>query len=83
MTDVHFEVQITGPAALDIAEILGWSVQEFGNAAGQRYQALLTQALRDLGENPLRPGVKARIGLLPGAYTYHLASSRDRVAVAR
>ena len=51
----------------------------FGQAAADRYSLLIKQSLRDLREDPSRVGVKPRPDLAPGAHTYHLAFSRDRV----
>ena len=64
----------------DIADTLTWSEHQFGSAAADRYAALLRQALRDLLENPVRPGAKMRPDLAPDAYVYHLMFSRDRVS---
>lgn len=84
MTRRPFEIVLTDPAALDLAEILAWSAAEFGAAAAQRYKALVAQALIDLREDPERPGARERVDLLPsGLSTYHLALSRDRVVGAK
>jgi toxin ParE1/3/4 len=64
----------------DITEILVWSHEHFGASALERYEELIIQALRDLESDPRRPGTRERSDLLPGLRSYHLASSRDRVA---
>jgi toxin ParE1/3/4 len=51
----------------------------FGVAAAKRYDALIKQALRDIANDPQRPGTKQRPEL-PGVYLYHLVASRDRLA---
>ncbi len=57
-----------------------WSVTEFGERAALRYDALIKQALKDIGENPDRPGSKARPEIMiADARIYHLAFSRSRV----
>jgi plasmid stabilization system protein ParE len=57
-----------------------WTVQEFGERAALRYDALIKQALKDIGTNPERPGSKERREIMvPGARTYHLEFSRARV----
>ena len=56
-----------------------WSAERFGAAAADRYETLIRQALTDVSENPFRPGARQWPELPPGTYTYHLASSRDRV----
>jgi toxin ParE1/3/4 len=63
----------------DIQKIVAWSEDHFGEAAADRYAELIRQALRDLLEDPMRPGVKARPELAPHACVYHLVFSRDRV----
>lgn len=84
MSKQPFEVVLADPASLDITEILDRSGLEFGEAAKGRYEALMAQAIIDIGEDPQRPGAKSRPELLiAGAYTYHLAFSRRRVPGAR
>ncbi len=67
----------------DIAEIVAWSEDRFGTPAAARYGLLIRQALRDVLEEPTRPGSRARPDLAPHAYVYHLAFSRERVAGER
>lgn len=58
-----------------------WSIQKFGERAALRYDALIKQALKDIGEDPERPGSKARPEIMiEGARTYHLSFSRKRVS---
>ena len=57
-----------------------WSEGNFGAAAADRYALSISQALMDVQANPTRPGARARTELAPGAYIYHLKSSRHRVA---
>ncbi|WP_217897085.1 type II toxin-antitoxin system RelE/ParE family toxin [Granulicella rosea] len=70
------------PAArADIRQILTWSREKFGQAAGARYGELLIQAFHDIAEDPERPGSQARPELaVRGVRTYHLSLSRSRVA---
>jgi toxin ParE1/3/4 len=76
----RFPLLLSGPARRDIAGILKRSFQEFGEAAAERYEALLLQAFRDIAEDPERPGSLERPEILaPGARTYHLWYSRSRV----
>ena len=72
---------VLAPAAEeDIVEILAWSHEHFGEPARLRYEALLTQAIVDIAENPERAGSKSREELADGARTYHLWHSRQRTA---
>ena len=76
----NLEVRITHTAQRDIKAILNWSRKEFGEAAAERYQALIKQALRDIGADPERPGSRERPEILiEGARTYHLELSWGRV----
>jgi toxin ParE1/3/4 len=74
------QIIVLSPAAEeDIREVLLWSLDKFGAAAGDRYRALLIQALRDLETDPLRPGSRMRPELSKSARTYHMALSRMNV----
>jgi toxin ParE1/3/4 len=67
-------------AQQDIESILSWSEEQFGEQARLRYEALLIQAILDVAQSPDRPGSSGRPEIAPGALTYHLFHSRDRVA---
>lgn len=69
-------VRVAGPARRDIAAALRWSRREFGEAAALRYEALIFQALRDIGEDPQRPGSAERPEIRKDARVYHLYYSR-------
>lgn len=72
---------VLAPAAEeDIVRILAWSHEHFGEQARLRYEALLTQALVDIAEDPERAGSVPREELAAGARTYHLWHSRQRMA---
>ena len=73
------EVRFAAPVLRDIAAILKWSRREFGNAAAQRYDALIKQALRDIGEDPELPGSQEKPRSRSGMRSYHLALSKARV----
>ena len=74
---------VIAPAAEeDIVKILAWSHEHFGDQARLRYEALLTQAIVDIAENPDRVGSVSREELTAGARTYHLWHSRQRIAKA-
>ena len=68
---------------IDVENALAWSEDRFGEAAANRYAALIQQALSDLLEDPVRPGTRRRLDLAPGAYVYHLMFSRERVSGER
>ena len=71
---------ILAPAAEeDIAAILGWSAETFGDAASRRYAALIVQAIMDLAKQPTRAGVHERPEISVRLCSYHLAHSRVRI----
>jgi toxin ParE1/3/4 len=75
---------LADPAKRDLAEVMEWSVREFGERAALRYDALIRQALKDIAADPERAGSKERPELMiKGARTYHLQFSRTRVRGAR
>ena len=72
---------VLAPAAEEgIVKILAWSHEHFGEQARLRYEALLTQAIVDIAEFPVRVGSLSREELAAGARTYHLWPSRQRIA---
>jgi plasmid stabilization system protein ParE len=74
------QFHVTGPARRDIAAIVKKSLQEFGEAASQRYRILIRQALLDIEADPERPGSTRRPEIMiEGARTYHTSLSRTRV----
>ena len=74
------EVRLTRTAQRDVKGILNWSRREFGEAAVERYKALIKQAVWDIANDPKRPGSKERPELMiEGARTYHLEFSRGKV----
>jgi toxin ParE1/3/4 len=75
------QVRFTRTAQRDVKGILNWSRKEFGEAAVARYKALLKQAVRDIADDPQRPGSRERPEIMiEGARTYHLEFSRSRVS---
>lgn len=73
-------LQVSGPARRDIIRILRRSRSEFGDEARRRYQALIDQALQDLGEDAARIGVRPIEEVRKGHFIYHLKWSRPRFA---
>jgi toxin ParE1/3/4 len=76
-------LRLTGPAVQDIASILDWSAGHFGDASRRRYEALIETALRDVADEPGRPGSRELPEAFgPGRRVYHLRLSRDRVRMS-
>ncbi|KJV08840.1 hypothetical protein VZ95_15200 [Elstera litoralis] len=71
-------LHITAAARADLRAIQTHTEQKFGPAARARYAVLLAQALRDLSENPLRPGSLKRPEIGPDLLTYHISFSKNR-----
>lgn len=80
-TDVKLVRQrLSGAARQDIEDLLAWSEEHFGQAARQRYEALLACALQDVAQDTSRPGIQARPELGAAVFSYHLVCSRQRAA---
>ena len=73
-------LRLSGAARHDIEDLLAWSEEHIGQAARQRYEALLACALQDVAQDTSRPGIQARPELGAAVFSYHLACSRQRVA---
>lgn len=73
-------VTVSPAAVHDVESILDTSQENFGVAARERYEALLTQAIQDVADDPDRPGSERRDEIARGVRTYHLAFSQKRAA---
>lgn len=62
-----------------IAALLDEGAEAFGEAARDRYAALIVQAMQDVADDPRRNGAKADPAADPAALFYHIRHSRDRV----
>lgn len=72
-------VQFSGPALRDLADILDWSVAQFGDSARERYEILIETALQDLAADPERRGSRQAPGEMGReSRLYHLKWSRRR-----
>lgn len=74
---------LSGAAQQDIAQILEWTQEAFGDAGRTRYENLISTALIDLRTDPTRAGVRQRSDIGKSICTYHLASSRKRASTSR
>jgi len=70
--------RLSNAAQHDIVDILTWTQGNFGDAARQRYGALLVAAMRDISAAPERVGSIARPELGAGVRSWHLRLSRER-----
>jgi toxin ParE1/3/4 len=67
-------------AEQDIASVLVWTEEHFGDQARLRYEALLIQAIIDVAKCPDLPGSHSRPEIAAAARTYHIFFSRSHVA---
>ena len=74
------QFRLSEVAREDIADILAWTDQNFGESARLRYEALLVQAILDIAQDPERAGTWKRPKLSRSARSYHLSFSRKNVA---
>lgn len=70
--------RLSATARADIVDILARSGERFGEPARTRYETLIVSAIRDIAEDPQRPGVNDRPELSAGTRSWHLCLSRDR-----
>ena len=70
--------RLTHAAQADIAEILAWSHEQFGEEARKRYEALIATAIRDAASRSDDGGHTFRPELGIGVFSWHLSRSRAR-----
>jgi len=71
--------RLSAAAQGDLVSILGWSHEQYGEAARLRYESLIVAALRDVASQPDRPRSLARPELGAGVRSWHLRLSRHYV----
>ena len=71
-------LDITDPARTDLGGIRKHTLDRYGARGLAAYTGLLKQALRDLREDPLRLGSKARPEIGANIRSYHIRSARVR-----
>ncbi len=74
------KLSITDPARSDLSDIRRYSLNRYGRTIADDYGELLKQAMRDIREDPFRPGSKERPEIGENIRSYHTALSRDRAA---
>ena len=78
-----YTLVLSGAAQQDIAQILEWTQEAFGDVGRTRYENLISTALIDLRADPTRAGVRQRDDIGNSICTYHLASSRKRTTTSK
>lgn len=76
-------LRLSALAQADIAHVLSWSEQRHGSRARERYEQMLSTALRNLAADPFCLGTMARPELGEEVRSYHLRSARSQSGVAR
>jgi len=78
-----FRMRLSATAQADIIHVLQWTQDRFGGDVRERYELLLSSALRALLVDPLRLGSVARPELGADLRSYHLRNNRKEARVAR
>ena len=76
------KLTITNPARFDLFDIQAYTVNRYGRSAADSYDTLLKQAIRDVREDPYRPGSKRRPEISENIRSYHIMLSRARAGGA-
>ena len=72
------KLTITHPARDDLRDIHAYTVERHGTRGAEVYDGLLKQAIRDVWEDPHRPGSRDRPEIGDGIRSYHTRLSRNR-----
>lgn len=75
--------RLSSSAQADIADILDWSRENFGDGSRDRYAALIAAGIRHAAERDDDIGFGSHPALGDGVLTWHLALSKDRVHTGR
>ena len=70
--------RISARARRDLDKILRYSLAEYGRDAADRYELLLTTAMREIGDQPLLTGSRP-VRRRPGVYSYSISHTRLRL----
>ena len=73
MTTERWQIRKGSAVNADYAEILRWTMRNFGKTQARIYAQTLGAALRDLGAGPHIPGSKPCVHLADDIYTLHVA----------
>lgn len=71
-------VRLAAAAEADFKQILRWTVEHFGPVQAQRYAAVLSSAVTDLGAGPEIIGVRQREEIGAGIHTLHVARKGNK-----
>ncbi len=71
------KLSITDPARSDLIDIRRFTLNQYGRTTADAYGTLLKQAMRDIREDPFRPGSKERPDIGENIRSYHTAQGRE------
>jgi toxin ParE1/3/4 len=69
----HWRVRLGAIAEVDFANILKWTVENFGRQQAAVYRDILVQTIGELTKGPHVSGSRARDDIMPGLRTLHVA----------
>jgi len=73
MVERNWRVRLGAAAELDFANIIRWTVENFGARQSRLYRDTLLQAIGELASGPDIAGSKARDDIARGLRTLHIA----------
>lgn len=76
---MSFRLVLSPLAQADIIDALEWSIEHFGEATRDGYEALIQTALHNISTEPALTGSHGRPELGPGVRSLHLRTIRDHV----
>ncbi|MBP5857419.1 type II toxin-antitoxin system RelE/ParE family toxin [Marivibrio halodurans] len=76
--DESYSLKLTTPARRDLSEIRDYTIETHGRDAADAYDAVLRQALKDIREDPYRPGSIERPEIGESIRSFHTSLSRKR-----
>jgi len=75
---VTWTVKLSGPARLDIAQALEWTLEHFGQQKHDQYVQLIGQAIKQIAKSPQGPRSQSRPMIHADARTMHIARPGKR-----
>ena len=78
MADARWSVRLAAPAELDFANIIHWTVENFGPHRSRVYRDTLVAAIAELAGGPEIAGSRARDDIMRGLRVLHVARQGRR-----
>jgi toxin ParE1/3/4 len=74
----RWTVRLTHAAETDFGNIIDWTFDQFGERQALVYEQVITDALDALTYGPTVVGVKERLEIAKGLFTFHMAHGTRR-----